>query len=136
MNRKNRGRPRRIATPEEFDRLADDYFDACAAQGEPVLLTGLILALGLSSKSAFYAYGQYEGFADSVQRARLRVEAEYEKALRTGPAAGPVFALRNFGWQDKAAGDETGPPGGPAPAAPPSPAEVMAELLRRREEEP
>ena len=95
------GRPRIIPSPEEFDRRVDVYLAECKAEGQPILLTGMILALGLTSKESFYHYETYDGFYDSVKRARLMVELEYEKRLNIATsAAGPIFALKNFGWKD------------------------------------
>lgn len=103
MNDKNPvGRPRKIKSPEDFDAMVDSYFAMCRANEEPILLTGMILALGLCSKDSFYEYEKYQEFTDSVKRARMLVEAEYEKRLNVNnSAAGPIFALKNFGWTDK-----------------------------------
>lgn len=97
------GRPRKISSPEEFDRLADNYFNMCKEANEPVLLLGLVLALGFVSKDSLYSYGaDFPEFTDSVKRARSMVEYEYEKRLQTATSAtGPIFALKNFGWSDK-----------------------------------
>jgi hypothetical protein len=96
------GRPRAIDCPEKFDALVDGYFDLCRQNSEPILLTGMILSLGLVSKEAFYNYETYPEFSDSVKRARMLVEMEYEKRLNTASAvAAPIFALKNFGWKDK-----------------------------------
>lgn len=96
------GRPRVIPSPEEFDRRVDSYFDLCRANNEPILLTGMVLALGLVSKDSFYHYETYPEFSDSVKRARTLVEMEYEKRLNLAQSAtGPIFALKNFGWKDK-----------------------------------
>lgn len=96
------GRPRKIKSPEEFDALVDGYIDMCRATDEPILLTGMILALGLTSKESFYNYQDYDGFMDSVKRARMLVELEYEKRLNfASSATGPIFALKNLGWKDK-----------------------------------
>ena len=95
------GRPRTIPTPTAFDARVDAYVDTCRKNHEPVLLTGLILALGLCSKPAFYEYEKREGFQNSVKRARLLVENAYEAALHKGNPAGPIFALKNFGWSDR-----------------------------------
>ena len=103
MSEKNPvGRPRKINSPDEFDSLVDSYFSLCRANEEPILLTGMILALGLCSKESFYHYETYPEFSDSVKRARMLVESEYEKRLnQNSSAAGPIFALKNFGWADK-----------------------------------
>lgn len=103
------GRPRIITTPEEFDERVDAYIAECKAKEEPVLLTGMILALGLNSKNTFYEYENYPEFSDSVKRARLLVEMEYEKRLCTLPSAtGSIFALKNFGWRDKVENEVSG----------------------------
>lgn len=94
-------RPRAVSSPEEFDRRVDEYVDSCIEKKEPILLTGLILALGLTSKEGFYHYQTYPEFGDSVKRARLLVEYEYEKRLNGGSRpTGPIFALKNMGWRD------------------------------------
>lgn len=103
------GRPRIITTPEEFDERVDAYITWCRANKEPVLLTGIILALGFTNKDTFYNYETYPEFFDSVKRARLLVEMEYEKRLCTLPSAtGPIFALKNFGWRDKVENEVSG----------------------------
>ena len=95
------GRPRNIKTPQAFDRLADKYFDQCKLEKRRPTLTGLILALGLSSRQSLDEYLNYEGFSDSVKRAKLRIEAEYEERLGENNPAGAIFALKNFGWTDR-----------------------------------
>lgn len=95
------GRPRKIKSVRQFEEKAEAYFRDCEAKGEPVLLTGLILALGLSSRSALDEYAQRPEFLNSVKKAKLRVEMEYEKALHSRNPSGPIFALKNFGWTDK-----------------------------------
>lgn len=96
------GRPRIIPTPEEFDRRVDAYLADCRENGEPILLTGLILAIGLNSRASLDEYIAYDGFSNSVKRAKAFVEQAYERRLATGEiqAAGPIFALKNFGWRD------------------------------------
>ena len=102
------GRPRLIKSPQEFDERVDTYIDWCRAQDKPILLTGLILALGFNSKQAFYNYEDYPEFVDSVKRAKLLIEMEYEQRLNTANSAtGPIFALKNFGWTDKQEVDVT-----------------------------
>jgi len=40
-------------------------------------------------------------FCDSVKRAKLYVEMEYEKRLHGTSPTGAIFALKNFGWSDR-----------------------------------
>lgn len=98
------GRPRKIDSPETFDNLVDTYILVCQDPDNPkaITLTGMILALGLTSREALDNYLNYPEFVDSVKRAKLLVECEYENRLVAGSnAAAPIFALKNFGWKDK-----------------------------------
>ena len=96
------GRPRIIQSVEQFERLADDYFATCEAQGKPPTVIGLILHLGLSRLSSLVRYEKLPEFAYSVKRAKSRVEEYYEQQLTMGKnPAGAIFALKNFGWSDK-----------------------------------
>ncbi len=107
------GRPRVIESPEQLDQLADAYFARCEAREEPVTLTGLILSLGLSSRESFDEYGRRPEFSDSVKRAKMYVEWEYEKKMHSPACTGAIFALKNFGWRDKTEQEISGPNGGP-----------------------
>ncbi len=95
------GRPRKIKSVRQFEERAEAYFVECEAKGEPALLTGLILALGLCSREGLDEYGRRPEFTDSVKKAKLRIEMEYEKALHGRSPTGPIFALKNFGWTDE-----------------------------------
>lgn len=113
------GRPRAISSPEEMDRLVNNYIQMCKANDEPILLTGMILSLGLSSRESFDEYRNYDGFSDSVKRAKMIIEMEYEKRLNiNSSAAGPIFALKNFGWKDKHEVDSTSSDGSMTPVHP------------------
>ncbi len=101
-------RPRKIGSPEEFDERVDDYLAKCEAEEKPITLTGLILALGLSSRQSLDEYLAYEGFPDSVKRAKLLVENQYEMALHSTAPTGSIFALKNFGWKDKIETEHSG----------------------------
>ncbi|MBS7564681.1 hypothetical protein KHS38_09720 [Mucilaginibacter sp. Bleaf8] len=68
---------------------------------EPPTLTGLALHLGFNSKEAFEEYEREGRFADILKRARLRIEAEYEKKLHFQSSTGAIFALKSMGWTDK-----------------------------------
>jgi hypothetical protein len=95
------GRPRKIESPAEFDRLVDEYVERCKAEEEPITMTGMALALGFTSREAFDTYTDYEGFSDSVKAAKMIVENAYEKRLHGQNVAGAIFALKNFGWRDR-----------------------------------
>ena len=94
-------RPRKIKTPKEFDALVNKYVDECANNGDPVTWTGMALFMGFAGRVCIDEYLKYEGFSYSVKRAKTIVENAYEKKLHSGNAAGPIFALKNFGWTDR-----------------------------------
>lgn len=96
------GRPRMFSSPDEFNALVDSYIDLCKSSQEHITLTGLILSLGLASRESLDKYLTYPEFVDSVKRAKMFIEHEYEKRLITSSSAtGSIFALKNFGWVDK-----------------------------------
>jgi len=94
------GRPRRYETPEQMQEVIDAYF---ASVARPTI-TGLALALGFTSRQALVNYQGYSPeFRDTVKRAKLRVEHEYEKLLLdpTAKPAAVIFALKNLGWRER-----------------------------------
>lgn len=95
------GRPRKIKSPKEMDKLINEYVMLQAEKKLPLLLTGMILYLGLSSRESFDEYKSYEGFSDSVKRGKLLIEVGYEFRLHGTTPTGSIFALKNFGWFDK-----------------------------------
>lgn len=92
------GRPRKYKSPEEMQKAIDAYFEDTIK----LTVTGLALHLGFTSRADLIRYEGYsQEFYYAIKRAKLRIEAYYEKHL-TGPnVAGSIFALKNFGWKDK-----------------------------------
>lgn len=88
------GRPRIIGSPDEMDNLVDEFVALCLTKEKPVTLTGMILYLGLSSRESFDEYGRRQEFSDSVKRAKMIVECEYEQRLSGNSPAGSIFALK------------------------------------------
>ncbi|CAM3789568.1 terminase small subunit [Mucilaginibacter galii] len=68
---------------------------------QPPTLSGLAFHLGFDSLQAFEAYEKNGRFAAIAQRARLKIESEYEKMLHHQPATGAIFALKSLGWMEK-----------------------------------
>lgn len=95
------GRPPIFTDPKEMDRLVDEYVALRREEKRPVLLTGMILHLGLSSRQSLDHYANRPEFSDSVKRAKMIIEAEYEENLHGTASTGSIFALKNFGWKDK-----------------------------------
>lgn len=95
------GRPRKYATPEEFEEQTKAYFDTCAMLDEPLTITGLALYMGFSSRKEYNDYLTYEGFETVATKAKAKVENGYEKNLLGGKPVGSIFALKNMGWRDE-----------------------------------
>lgn len=111
------GRPRLFASPEEFDAKVMAYQAHCKETGEPVTWTGLALFMGFSSRASIDEYLKYDGFSYSVKRAKAFVEYEYEKRLCSDKPTGAIFALKNFGWDDKTQLDHSSSDGSMTPKA-------------------
>ena len=69
------GRPRLISSPEEFEERVDAFFAECEERDRPPTVTGMALAVGLSSRESLDEYGRRAEFSDAVKRAKTRVEA-------------------------------------------------------------
>lgn len=110
------GRPPHFRTPEELQSKIDLYFKEGVKVKTVVVgkapntqlvslpvptITGLCIFLGFESRQSFYDYEERDGFSYTIKRARLFIENEYEEMLATGNTVGAIFALKNFGWQDK-----------------------------------
>lgn len=95
------GRPRIIESPAEMERLVEEYVTTCHEEEEPLTLTGMILHLGLSSRQSLERYGERPEFSDSVKKAKLLIENQYERKLDRDKPAGAIFALKNMGWSDR-----------------------------------
>jgi hypothetical protein len=94
------GRPRKHRSPVDMQRLIDAYFEHCDEIDEPYTITGLALSLDMT-RTGLLDYERRGEFADTVKRAKARVEHSVEVgALRHG-RAGHIFALKNYGWTDR-----------------------------------
>ena len=98
MNLRKVGRPLKIESPEQMEKILNEYFST--TEENKITITGICLALDLD-KSNFYDYEKREGYQDIVRKARMIVENSYEMSLRENGRTGDIFALKNFGWKDK-----------------------------------
>lgn len=87
-------------TPEEMQAKIDQYFNEIADSEGNITITGLVLYLGFCSRQSFYDYENKEDFSYTVKRARTMIEQSYENKLHGTTPTGPIFALKNLGWQD------------------------------------
>lgn len=109
------GRPRLYTDPAKFDAKVEEYADYCKEKSEPVTWTGLALFLGFSSRCSIDEYLKYDGFSNSVKRAKAFVEWHYEMRLAGNNATGAIFALKNYGWSDKQELAHSSPDGSMSP---------------------
>jgi hypothetical protein len=75
--------------------------EICDRQPEPPTITGMALFLGFNSRQEFENYEKRGTYAAELKRARLRIEAEYEKKLHQQSPAAAIFALKSMGWNEK-----------------------------------
>jgi hypothetical protein len=64
---------------------------------EPPTIAGLTFFLGFNSRREYDDYEENGLYAKILKRARLRIEAEYEKKLHYQSSAGAMFALKTMG---------------------------------------
>lgn len=93
------GRPRTIPTPEEFQARVEAYFASDAGKATPTL-SGMALEIGLWGIDALREYESYEGFSDTVKKAKARVMQRHEERLFGTTPTGSIFWLKNAGWKD------------------------------------
>lgn len=105
-------RPPIFDCPEEFTRVAEEYFAAREAEDKPFTVNGLALALGMT-RETLLRYGEKDGFSDAVKAVRARLEEYWECRLAGNNAAGTIFWLKNQGWSDKTETELYGKGGGP-----------------------
>lgn len=107
------GRPPKYKSVKSLQKAIDAYFDkpptieiettAGVALMPNISVTGLALHLGFSSRLALNKYEAKPEFVYPIKRAKLYIESQYEFRLQVGKnVAGAIFALKNFGWSDKA----------------------------------
>ena len=102
--RKQMGRPLKWQSVEELQQQIDQYFEETPSSRWTI--TGLAMALD-TSRETLINYSERENFFDTIRRAKIKVENEYEIDLREKCHAGNIFALKNFGWKDKTEVDAT-----------------------------
>lgn len=97
------GRPLKYETPEDLIDVINAYFSV--TERDQLSVTGLALCVG--SKQLISDYEKRKGYSDIIKEAKLIIENSYELSLRKNGRTGDIFALKNFGWQDKTELDHT-----------------------------
>ena len=112
-----------FSSADELDKLIDAFFkqldskkrsakqtsEVKTSEVKPATLTGLALHLGFNSREQFERYENKGKYASNLKKARLRIEAIYEKKLHQSTFGGAIFALKNLGWADKSETKHTAP---------------------------
>lgn len=96
------GRPPKYKTADELQVKCDEYFADCDSREKPYTVPGLAYFLGFISRAAIYELSKVKKFADTITRARLRIELQRnEQMLEAKNSRGHQFDLQNnFGWRD------------------------------------
>lgn len=105
-----------MAKTDMFGNMKNKYIQPTNAAGEPAEVTeyliqptisGICYDLGIS-RQTWSRYAKEKGYAETVERARLRVETNLQNLLmQKNSARGAQFSLQyNFGWTDKSASGE------------------------------
>jgi hypothetical protein len=92
------GRPRLFKTVKELEDRSDEYFNTIPM--DEWTITGLALHLG-TYRQQLWDYCSKPEFSDATKRIWAKVEHAYEVSLRKSGKTTDIFALKNFGWQDK-----------------------------------
>jgi hypothetical protein len=103
MYSKNKvGRPLKFDSPEQIEKIGEEYFKMCDESGRPYTITGLALALD-TDRRTLVSYGEKEEFFNTIKKLKSKVEGYAEEALyRNSNTAGVIFNLKNnYGWVDK-----------------------------------
>jgi hypothetical protein len=95
------GRPLKFKSVKHLQDQIDAFFLKCETDKLPYTITGLALALD-TSRETLCDYEGKDEYSDAIKRAKLMCQNYAEQRLYMGgQAAGPIFALKNFGWSDK-----------------------------------
>lgn len=123
-NSKKVGCPPRYKTPEEMQKVIDEYFESCNGEyvivdgcvatdkhgypvktkERPLTITGLALALGFNGRQALLNYEGKPEFVDTIKRAKSRIEQYAEERLfdKDGVNGAKFNLSNNFkGWSER-----------------------------------
>lgn len=122
------GRPKKYNSPEEMQKVIDQYFRDCKGDilkdysGKPIInkhgdviiigekpptVTGLAIALGFTNRQSLINYQNQDEFFDTITRAKMVCQDYAETRLydRDG-VNGAKFSLQNnFGWKERSETD-------------------------------
>ena len=103
---KRRGR-KKMLSPEDLSGKAQEYVDSCTEESRPTRV-GLFRFMGFKTKQSFFDYMKDPEYKDVLEEALFMIEGQYEQQLANGRGdGGIVFALKQYGWNDKQQIDHT-----------------------------
>ena len=105
-----------LLSPDELQNKVDEYFEIGGSVREVIMttgknkytkelriytLTGLCLFCGFVDKDQLFQLERNIKYQHVIKKARSRIEQIYEEGLQISGNSANIFALKNFGWQDK-----------------------------------
>ena len=94
------GRPVLYETPEQLEKLINEYFEQCEVRERPPTIAGLAYCLGVD-RQTIYNYEKKEPFFGTIKRARDRIIMNIEEELICRGNSGTIFLAKNYGYTDK-----------------------------------
>jgi len=101
------GRPVKWQSAEDMQVAIDLYFNEIQEHNlnnenkKHPTVTGLALALDMTREGLLHYINKNEQFADTIKKAKAKVEEYIEQRLYMNNATGCIFNLKNnFGWKD------------------------------------
>jgi hypothetical protein len=104
------GRPKSFQSPEQMQKLIDQYFNNCEETGRPLTVAGLADGLGCHTDT-INEYQKDPAYSATIKRAKTKIEAAMaEYALIAKNPAGAIFLLKaNYNYSDKLQIESTRP---------------------------
>ena len=113
------GRPPKIPSVEQAERISSDYFADCDKKSEIYTMTGLAIAFDIERTTLldYYTENHSNTNADkdilnrqislAIKRAVKKVAKAWELLLSSRTPVGAIFWLKNHGWSDRVEQDIT-----------------------------
>jgi hypothetical protein len=100
------GRPPKFSSPEELEKLINDYWAYCEEKDKPLSMSGLAWFLGIDRHNLVnYQYKGNEEFYTTIKEAKQKIQNYAEECLydtNRKNNAGVIFSLKNnYSWIDQ-----------------------------------
>ena len=94
------GRPMIYKTPQELEKLIDQYFKDCVKRKRPPTIAGLAYWLNVD-RQTIYNYENRDEFFGTIKRARDKIIMNIEEELILKGNSGTIFLAKNYGYTDR-----------------------------------